>query len=130
MFSARLATTSPISSSVALASRAVLMSTSSTSPASSAMVLDSRKRVAEAPEYFVCNMSDVAQRISSAEHPAEAIASDSRRGGGLTTTLDRMTLDRPQSLSRRAYSQILQAIRDETIERDRSYSENELAVSL
>lgn len=70
-------------------------------------------------------MSDVAQRISSAERPAGSVGSDSGRSGGLT-----VTLDRPQTLSRRAYDQILQSIRDETLERDRHYSENELAVSL
>jgi len=40
------------------------------------------------------------------------------------------TLHRPQSLSRRAYQEIRQGIRDGSFERDRRYSENELAVSL
>lgn len=50
--------------------------------------------------------------------------------GASSSTQGLTTLQRPQSLSRRAYDEIRQAIRDESLERDRRYSENELAVSL
>lgn len=39
-------------------------------------------------------------------------------------------LQKPQNLSRRAHGEILQAIRDEKLDRDRRYSENDLAISL